>query len=149
MGRHSCRGAPRLGHRERPASLQLKPTRRQSVGGSCRRHRAAQLQRETAEVGHSASAGDELFVDPTNYYVYGTLTAHVVFVVLLLVGISFGELGLKRGAIFSALWATGYVGSRYVSFGGTVFGPFLFVPYVALLDVILAGVIFSRLGRLT
>jgi hypothetical protein len=93
--------------------------------------------------------GDELSVDPTNYYAYGTLTAHVVFVVLLLVGISFGELGLKRGAIFAVLWVAGYVGSRYVSFGGTVFGPFLFVPYVALLDVIMAGVIFARLDRLS
>jgi hypothetical protein len=88
-------------------------------------------------------------VDPTNYYVYGTLTAHVVFVVLLLVGITFGQLGLKRGAIFTMLWVVGYVGSRYISFGGAVFGPFLFVPYVALLDVIMAAVMFATLDRLS
>jgi hypothetical protein len=35
---------------------------------------------------------DELSVDPTNYYVYGTLTAHVVFVVLLLVGSPLADL---------------------------------------------------------
>jgi hypothetical protein len=87
-------------------------------------------------------------VDPTNYYVYGTLTAHVVFVVLLLGGITFGGLGLKRAALFTVLWVAGYVGSRYISFGGTVFGPFLFVPYVALLDLIMAGVIFARLDKL-
>jgi len=80
---------------------------------------------------------------------YGTVTTNVLFVALVVVGISFGELGQRRAGLFAALWVAGYVGLRYISFGGTVYGPFLFVPYVALLDVILAGVIFARLDRLS
>jgi len=88
-------------------------------------------------------------LDFTNFHLYGTVTTNVLFVALVVVGISFGELGQRRAGLFAALWVAGYVSLRYISFGGTVYRPFLFVPYVALLDVILAGVIFARLDRLS
>ncbi len=56
--------------------------------------------------------------------------AHVVFWAVLLVGSA--ELGRRVGAVFVALWVIGYVGSRWIPSGG-----FLFVSYVAVLDVVL------------
>jgi hypothetical protein len=77
----------------------------------------------------------------TGYHVIGTLTVNVIFVALLGVGFSVGALESWRAAVFVLLWLAGYVGLPHLSFGGRVFGSFLFVPYVVLLDVILMIVI--------
>ncbi len=70
------------------------------------------------------------------------LIAQIVFWALLAVGL--GELGIKRVCGFIALRLVGYVASGRIPLGG----PF-FVPYVAVLDIVLVFVIFKgdvRLG---
>src|SRR5437867_1256447 len=85
----------------------------------------------------------------TGYYVVGTLTINLLFLALLLVGWSFGGLGPWRAAAFLSLWVAGYAGLPYLSFGGRVFGAFLIVPYVVLLDAILLIVIFKGADKIT
>ena len=79
----------------------------------------------------------------TGYYVTGTLTANLLFLALLLVGFSFRVLRHWRAAAMVLVWFAGYAGLPLLSFGGRVFGEFLFVPYVLLLDVILMIMIFK------
>lgn len=74
----------------------------------------------------------------------GAWIAQVAFWVLILVGLGYGELARKRAAIFLALWLAGYIGLRFVSYGGL-----FMTPYVALLDLVLVFMVVKgdvRLG---
>ena len=82
------------------------------------------------------------------YTPIGTVSANVVFVALLGVGLLSGRLWPLKWLVFMALWVIGYVGFPHVSLGGTVYGPYLFAPYVALLDIVLAGVVVMEDVRL-
>ena len=77
----------------------------------------------------------------TGYYPNGLLSVNIVFVGLLVAGLSFTKLGAGRATVFVVLWLAGYVGLPHLTFGGRVFGAYLFVPYVVLLDAILAIVV--------
>lgn len=59
------------------------------------------------------------------------------FWVLLVAAWLLDELRVKGTTIFVALWLGGYVGSSYVPY------PTLFVSYVALLDIVLALIVFK------
>ena len=61
--------------------------------------------------------------------------AQAAFLALILVGV--GELGPKRTWLFVVLWAAGFAARPYVPFG-----PSLFTPYVAVLDIALVLSIF-------
>ena len=61
--------------------------------------------------------------------------AQVVFLALILVG--WGELGMRRVALFAALWFAGFAARSYVPFGAA-----WFIPYVAVLDIVLVFSIF-------
>lgn len=63
--------------------------------------------------------------------------AHLVFWIVLLIGVS-TDLGLRRAAVFLALWVIGYFGSALFFSSGLVF-----VSYVAMLDVALVLVVFK------
>lgn len=67
--------------------------------------------------------------------------AQVTFWVLIIVG--WRELGPKRTAVFLLLWFAGFVSRSYIPYG-----PGLFSPYVALLDVALVLVVFKGDVRL-
>ena len=58
--------------------------------------------------------------------------AHVAFWVLLVLGWSTSELGLKSGVVFLLLWIAGTFGLPHVPYGSG-----LFSSYVALLDIAL------------
>jgi hypothetical protein len=73
--------------------------------------------------------------------VIGTTTVNVVFIALLVVGVTLRTLGIKRVIAFVLLWVAGFVGLSYLSFGGRVVGAFLFVPYMLLLNGALLTVI--------
>ena len=63
--------------------------------------------------------------------------AHVVFWVVLAVDAA--DAGVRRRtAVFGVLWAAGYVGSRFVPSGGS-----LFASYVAVLDIALILLVFK------
>jgi len=64
--------------------------------------------------------------------------AQIAFWGLIVVGLTSGELGFRRSAIFLALWLAGYVGLRFVSFGDL-----FLTSYVAVLDVVLVLTIFK------
>ena len=66
----------------------------------------------------------------------GGLVAHIAFWVLIAVG--WNELGVRRVAVFVALWAVGFFGRSYVPYGPDLFG-----PYLAILDIVLVLVIFK------
>jgi hypothetical protein len=61
--------------------------------------------------------------------------AHITFAVVLLLG--WGELGRSR-VIFPLLWLAGYVAQSYVPYG-----PSLFPPYVAVMDIVLVFMVFQ------
>jgi hypothetical protein len=63
--------------------------------------------------------------------------AHAAFWALLIVGAA--ELGARRLGVFVALWGAGYLGSAWVPLNGD----FLFVAYVAGLDVVLVLMVFK------
>jgi hypothetical protein len=65
------------------------------------------------------------------------LLAHLVFGIVLLIGIS-TDLGLRRSAVFVSLWVIGYFGSGLFSSSGLVF-----VSYVAVLDIVLVLLVFK------
>lgn len=60
---------------------------------------------------------------------YASIVVLWGFWVLALVAFFQGELSLKTIGIFVAIWIAGFIGLRFVLYGG------LFLPYVALLDV--------------
>jgi hypothetical protein len=61
--------------------------------------------------------------------------AHIAFAVLLVLG--WDELGMSR-AIFVLLWIVGYVAQSYVPYG-----PSLFPPFVAVMDIVLVFMVFK------
>ena len=71
----------------------------------------------------------------------GGLVAHIVFWVLIVVG--WNELGVRRVAAFVAIWVVAFLGRSYVPFGPDLFGPFL-----AILDIVLVFLIFKGDVRL-
>jgi len=73
----------------------------------------------------------------------GALIALWGFWVLLAIGMARGELGMRSAAIFTMLWLVGFLGGRYVLNGQ------LFVPYVAVLDIVLVLAIFKGDVRVT
>ena len=76
--------------------------------------------------------------------------AQVVFAALLLVGVCWGELGIKRATLFGALWVAGYVSFPLISLGGfNGLGASLFSPYVAVLDIILVFLVLKGDLRLS
>jgi hypothetical protein len=56
---------------------------------------------------------------------------------LLVAGYLLDELHPRGTAIFVLLWLAGFIGSRYTAFGA------LFLPYVAVLDILLVLVVFK------
>jgi len=77
----------------------------------------------------------------------GAIAVNVVFVALLVVGTVFRGLRLRSVALLVLLWLAGYVGLSYLSRSATTYGPFLFVSYVAALDLFGLGVMFRGLDR--
>jgi hypothetical protein len=68
--------------------------------------------------------------------------AQVVFGALLLLGLLWGDLGVKRAAWFVALWIAGYFALPLLPFAGVGgLAGALFSPYVALLDIALVFVV--------
>jgi hypothetical protein len=75
----------------------------------------------------------------------GAWIAHFAFWVLLILGVSVGELSRRTVVIIVALWALGYFGlPRVPTYGG----PFV-APYTALLDIALVWLVFKSDPRLT
>ena len=66
--------------------------------------------------------------------------AHIAFAVMLFLG--WDELGPSR-VIFALLWLAGYVAQSYVPYG-----PSLFAPYVAVMDIVLVFMVFQGDVRL-
>ena len=64
------------------------------------------------------------------------LIAHIVFWILLPIGAS--EIGRRACAVYIALWLIGYVGSRWLLSGGSIF-----LSYVAVLDIALVLHVFQ------
>ena len=69
------------------------------------------------------------------------LIAHAAFVVLI--AAAWLESGARLAVVFALLWIAGFVGLRYISYG-----PSLFAPYVAVLDIVLVFAVFKRDVRL-
>ena len=71
--------------------------------------------------------------------------AHIVFWSVIGIGVVSNELTARGAVVFMGFWTTGFLGlPRLGPFGG------LFVtPYVAMLDVVLAFVVFKGDVRLT
>jgi hypothetical protein len=66
----------------------------------------------------------------------GGLVAHIVFWILIVVGWS--ELGVRGVIVFVVLWAMAFFGRSYVPYGPDLFG-----PYLAILDIVLVFLIFK------
>ena len=61
--------------------------------------------------------------------------AQVMFGALLLLGVLWGDLGVRRALFFVVLWLAGYFALPLFSFGGVSgLGAAFFGPYVAILD---------------
>jgi hypothetical protein len=73
--------------------------------------------------------------------VFPLYIAHVLFWALLLIGaaeIGAAEIGRRACSVYAALWLLGYFGSSWLQSGG-----WLFLSYVALLDVALVFHVFK------
>ena len=67
------------------------------------------------------------------------LIAAVAFWVIVALGIAFGEIGRKGASIALILWAAGFFGlPRLLQYGGA-----FVAPYVAVLDIVLAIIVFK------
>jgi hypothetical protein len=64
--------------------------------------------------------------------------AHLSFWILLISGVTSGELGTRGVVAALAAWALGYVGLPYLAYG-----PSLFPTFVAVVDIVLVFVIFK------
>jgi hypothetical protein len=70
--------------------------------------------------------------------------AQVVFAALIVVGVLWGDLGIKRALVFAVLWIAGYFLLPLWRVGGVAgLGAAFFSPYVAVLDII-AGIGFFQ-----
>jgi hypothetical protein len=87
-------------------------------------------------------------MDPRSYDVPGAIAVNVLFVALLVIGTAFRSVRLRNTALLVLFWAAGYAGLPYVPAGGIVYRPFLFVTYVAVLDIVAVGLMFRGLDRL-
>jgi hypothetical protein len=72
--------------------------------------------------------------------------AHALFWGLLFFGWAWGQLSLKRVAIFLLLWLAGLVGLRFVPYSPVIA---MFSSFVAMLDIALVFAIFKGDVRLT
>jgi hypothetical protein len=70
------------------------------------------------------------------------LIAHIVFWMALLAGAF--DIGVRRTAVFAALWAAGYVAARWLPGGD-----FLFASWVAVLAIVLILLVHKGDVRLT
>ena len=86
-------------------------------------------------------------MDPRNYNVPGAIAVNVLFVTLLVIGTVIRGLRFRSVALLVLLWVAGYLGLSYLSWNATTNGPFLFVTYVAALDLLTLGVMFRGLDR--
>ena len=76
--------------------------------------------------------------------------AQVVFAALVLLGVLFGDLGVKRALVFVALWLVGYFALPALPFAGVKgLAAALFSPYVAVLDIVLAFLVLKGDVRLS
>ena len=75
----------------------------------------------------------------------GPLLAHIVFWILLGIGLAFGELRGRSAAILTALWAFGVFGLPRL----TASGGLLTTTYVAVLDIVLTLIVFKGDVRLS
>ena len=66
----------------------------------------------------------------------GGLVALIAFWVLIVVG--WNELGVRRAVFFILLWLAGMIGRSYVPYGPDLFG-----PYLAILDIVLVFIVFK------
>lgn len=66
------------------------------------------------------------------------IIGHLAFWVLLIVGFASGELRMKHGVVFLALWLAGRFGLPYLPSGGM-----LFPPFIAVLDIVLVLMVFK------
>ncbi len=71
--------------------------------------------------------------------------AHIAFWVILGLGVVFGEIRRTSVVIFLVLWTIGFIGLPRIS---PLSGPFV-APYVALLDIVLALMVFKGDVRLS
>ena len=67
----------------------------------------------------------------------GALVAHLVFWILIVLG--WNELGVRRIGVFLVLWALAFFGRSYVPYGPDLFGPFLASLDIALVLLIFKG----------
>jgi len=65
-----------------------------------------------------------------------SIVPHIVFATVLL--LCWSELETRRGMVFVGLWLAGWVASSVVPLG-----PWLFSPYVAMLDIVLVLIVFK------
>ena len=70
-----------------------------------------------------------------------TLVAQVAFIVVLILG--WEELGPRGGVVFLVLWLAPLFGRDHVPYG-----PELFTPYLAILDIVLVLIVFKGDVRL-
>jgi hypothetical protein len=77
--------------------------------------------------------------------VFGPLIAHVAFWTMLALGVLFGELRWRSAAVFVALWLCGALGLERLTPAG---GPWV-TPYIAVLDIVLALIVFKGDVRLS
>lgn len=66
------------------------------------------------------------------------MIAHIAFWVLLIAGWALGELGSKASAIMAVLWLAAFWGLPHVPYGAA-----LFMPLVAVVDVVLVLLVFK------
>jgi len=70
--------------------------------------------------------------------------AQIAFWILLVLGVSYGELNKKWATIFVGLWLVGYLGLPRLAWWTSS----LVTPYVAILDIVLVFMVFKGDVRL-
>jgi hypothetical protein len=73
------------------------------------------------------------------------VAAHIAFWVLLVLGVTLGELRWRIAGLLVVLWVGGYVGLPRLF----TFGDILVTSYVAILDIVLVFLVFKGDVRLT
>lgn len=71
--------------------------------------------------------------------------AQIAFWAILLLGVTFGELRRRSLSVFLGLWAVGFFGLPRLSSEAAL----LVAPYVAMLDIVLAFLVFKGDVRLS
>lgn len=76
---------------------------------------------------------------------FGPLIAHVAFWTILGIGLAFGEIRWRGALAFVGLWMLGVFGLERLSATAAL----LLTPYVAILDIVLALMVFKGDVRLS